>query len=42
MAMAAGADQALDISLHDDLKHGLRDGSKEVVVAALREQLGYG
>ena len=37
--MHAGADQALDVSLHDDLQHALSEGAQEVAIAILRPQL---
>ena len=40
--MAPGTDQALDVGLHDDLEHALGEAAQEVLVAALREQLGQG
>jgi hypothetical protein len=35
-----GADQPLDIGLHQDLQHALRHGSQEIAIAALLQQLG--
>ncbi len=37
--MPPGADQAFDIGFHQDLQHGLRNGSQEIRVAALLQQL---
>jgi hypothetical protein len=36
----AGADQAVDVGLHDHLQHALRHHTEEVLVAGLRQQLG--
>jgi len=33
--MPAGADQAVDIGLHDQLQDGLRDGAKEIALILL-------
>jgi len=35
----AGADQAFDISLHQDLQHRLRHGSQKIAIAALLQQV---
>ena len=40
--VAASADQAVDIGLHDDLQHALGHRAQEVAVAGLRHQLGKG
>ena len=36
----AGADQPLNIGLHDELQHALCHGTEEVLIAGLRQQLG--
>ena len=38
--VAPGSNEALDVGLHDDLKHALGDGAEEVLVATLRQELG--
>jgi hypothetical protein len=35
-----GADQALDIGLHQHLQHGLGDAAQEVTVSCFRQELG--
>jgi hypothetical protein len=37
--VAAGADQAFDVGLHQDLQYRLGDGSQEIAIAALLQQL---
>ncbi len=37
--VATGANQPLDIRLHQDLQHRLRHGSQEISIAALLQQL---
>jgi hypothetical protein len=36
--VTAGADQAFDISLHQNLQHRLRHGSQKIAIAALLQQ----
>lgn len=36
----AGADNAVDIGLHDQLQHALSDAAQEIAVSGLRHQLG--
>ena len=38
--MAAGADQAVDIGLHDQLKDGLGDTAKQITLIVLLQKLG--
>lgn len=38
--MPPGADQALDIGLHDQLQHRLGDGAQKVALVVLCEKLG--
>jgi len=35
----AGADQAFDVSLHQNLQHRLRHGSQKIAIAALLQQV---
>ena len=37
--MPPGADQAFDIGFHQNLQHGLRNGSQKIAFAALLQQL---
>jgi hypothetical protein len=37
--VTAGADQAFDISLHQNLQHRLRHGSQKIAIAALLQQV---
>jgi hypothetical protein len=38
--VAAGADEAVDIGLHEDLQHAFSDAAQEIAVSGLRHQLG--
>jgi hypothetical protein len=38
--MAPGADQAVDIGLHDQLKDGLGNASKQITLIVLCQKLG--
>nr|GFD60913.1 hypothetical protein [Tanacetum cinerariifolium] len=38
--VAAGADEAVDVGLHDDLQHALGNAAQEITVSGLRHQLG--
>ena len=37
--LTRGADQALDIGLHQNLQHSFRHGAQEIALAALLQQL---
>jgi hypothetical protein len=37
--VAAGADQTFDIGFHQDLQHRFRNGSQEIAITALLQQL---
>jgi len=38
--LGAGADEAVDVGLHDDLQHALGDAAQEIAVSDLCHELG--